>query len=144
MVIPSRARHALRELEPGHIVPPRVLTNADSRAHGGDTSDEWILPRPASASVIWRPAGRLSLAVEARARRSNARSEPYDIDFIVVGTRLRTCCFPAPRASYRSASAPITVATTCCRVFRFTYALTTAAQMVKPAASNIARHRAPT
>jgi len=115
-------------------VPPRVLTNAELERMV-DTSDEWIVQRTGirERHVAEPGVGTSELAAEAsRKAIAQAGLEPSDIDFIVVGTTTPDMMFPAT-ACLLQEKLGITDAwgyDLLAACSGFTYALTTAAQMV--------------
>jgi 3-oxoacyl-[acyl-carrier-protein] synthase III len=120
-------------------VPPRLLTNADLEKMV-DTNDEWILQRVGirERHIVDPGVATSDLAKEASlCAIKRAGLSPVDIDFIVVGTTTPDMIFPstaclvqtkigAPRAWGFDLGAACS---------GFTYALTTAAQMVATGAS---------
>ncbi len=120
-------------------VPPRVLTNADLEKMV-ETSDEWILQRTGirERHIVDAGVATSDLAVEA-ARKAIERAglTPADIDFIIVGTTTpdtffpSTACLVQERIGARRAWGYDLFAA----CSGFTYALTTAAQMVASGAS---------
>ena len=134
-VWPARAHRAGRDISSlATYVPPRVLTNADLEKMV-ETSDEWILQRTGirERHIVDPGVATSDLATEASLKAiARAGLTPDDIDFIIVGTTRPTCCFRAPPACCSTRSAPRTPGASTCRAAcsAFTYALTTAAQMV--------------
>ena len=122
-------------------VPPRVLTNADLEKMV-DTTDEWILQRTGirERHIVDPGVATSDLAVEA-ARKAIARAglTPDDIDLIIVGTTTPDMFFPSTACLVQtklgaSRAWGFDLSAACSN---FTYALTTAAQMV---ASGASRH----
>jgi 3-oxoacyl-[acyl-carrier-protein] synthase III len=120
-------------------VPPRVLTNADLERMV-ETSDEWILQRTGirERHIVEPGVATSDLAVEAAVKAiERARLTPDDIDFIVVGTTTpdmlfpSTACLVQDRIGARHAWGYDLFAA----CSGFTYALTTAAQMVSAGGS---------
>jgi 3-oxoacyl-[acyl-carrier-protein] synthase-3 len=121
-------------------VPPRLLTNADLEKLV-ETTDEWILQRTGirTRHVVDPGVATSDLAKEAALKAiERAGLKPEEIDFIVVGTTTPDMVFPstaclvqtkigAPRAWGFDLMAACS---------GFTYAVTTAAQMVSSGASN--------
>jgi 3-oxoacyl-[acyl-carrier-protein] synthase III len=115
-------------------VPPRVLTNADLERLV-DTSDEWILQRTGirERHIVDAGVATSDLAAEA-AREAIARAglTPEDIDFIVVGTTTPDMLFPSTACLVQDRIGAthawgFDLFAACSG---FTYALTTAAQMI--------------
>ncbi len=115
-------------------VPPRTLTNADLERLV-DTSDEWILQRTGirERHIVDAGVATSDLAAEA-AREAIARAglTPEDIDFIVVGTTTPDMMFPSTACLVQTKiGAPhawgFDLGAACSG---FTYALTTAAELV--------------
>jgi 3-oxoacyl-[acyl-carrier-protein] synthase-3 len=122
-------------------VPPRVLTNADLEKMV-DTSDEWILQRTGirERHIVDPGVATSDLAVHAACKAiERARLTPADIDFIIVGTTTpdtlfpSTACLVQDRIGARHAWGYDLFAA----CSGFTYAVTTAAQLV---ASGASRH----
>jgi 3-oxoacyl-[acyl-carrier-protein] synthase-3 len=120
-------------------VPPRVLTNADLERMV-DTSDEWILQRTGirERHIVDPGVATSDLAVEA-ARKAIERANltPDDIDFIVVGTTTPDMLFPSTACLVQERLAAnhawgYDLFAACSG---FTYALTTAAQLVSAGGS---------
>jgi 3-oxoacyl-[acyl-carrier-protein] synthase-3 len=120
-------------------VPPRVLTNADLERLV-DTSDEWILQRTGirERHIVDAGVATSDLAVEA-ARKAIERAglTPDDIDFIVVGTTTPDMLFPSTACLVQERLGAnhawgYDLFAACSG---FTYALTTAAQMVSAGGS---------
>ena len=115
-------------------VPPRVLTNADLEKMV-ETTDDWIMQRTGirERHIVDPGVGTSDLAFEAsRKAIERAGLTPQDIDFIVVGTTTPDMAFPST-ACLLQAKLGATHAwgfdlSAACS--GFTYALTTAAQMV--------------
>jgi len=115
-------------------VPPRILTNADLEQMV-DTSDEWILKRTGirERHVVDPGVATSDLAKEASlAAIAQAGLTPDDIGFIVVATTTPDMFFPSTacllqhKIGARNAWG-FDLGAACSG---FTYALTTAAQMV--------------
>ncbi len=115
-------------------VPPRLLTNADLEKMV-DTSDEWIQQRTGikQRHIVDPGVATSDLATEA-ARKAIERAglTPPDIDFIVVGTTTPDMSFPSTAClvqhnigATRAWGYDLSAACS-----GFTYALTTAANMV--------------
>ena len=120
-------------------VPPRVLTNADLERMV-DTSDEWILQRTGirERHIVDAGVATSDLAAEA-ARKAIERAglTPDDIDFIVVGTTTPDMLFPSTACLVQERLGAnhawgYDLFAACSG---FTYALTTAAQMVSAGGS---------
>jgi 3-oxoacyl-[acyl-carrier-protein] synthase-3 len=120
-------------------VPPRVLTNADLERLV-DTSDEWILQRTGirERHIVDPGMATSDLAVEA-AREAIVRAglTPDDIDFIVVGTTTPDMLFPSTACLVQEKLGAnhawgYDLFAACSG---FTYALTTAAQLVSAGGS---------
>ena len=115
-------------------VPPRVLTNSDLEKMV-DTSDEWILKRTGirERHIAGPGVATSDLAAEAaRIAIGQARLTPSDIEFLVVGTITPDMCFPSTACLVQDkigagAAWGFDLGAACCG---FTYALTTAVQMV--------------
>ncbi len=115
-------------------VPSRVLTNSDLEKMV-DTSDEWILKRTGIRERHIAGAGVATSDLAAEAARSaidQARLTPSDIEFLVVGTITPDMCFPSTACLVQDkigagAAWGFDLGAACCG---FTYALTTAVQMV--------------
>jgi 3-oxoacyl-[acyl-carrier-protein] synthase-3 len=120
-------------------VPPRLLTNADLERLV-ETTDEWILQRTGirERHIVDPGVATSDLAAKAASEAIRRASlTPADIDFIVVGTTTPDMMFPstaclvqtkigAPRAWGFDLGAACS---------GFTYALTTAAQLVSAGGS---------
>ena len=120
-------------------VPPRLLTNADLERLV-ETTDEWILQRTGirERHIVDSGVATSDLAAEA-AREAIRRAglTPADIDFIVVGTTTPDMMFPSTTCLVQTKiGAPhawgFDLGAACSG---FTYALTTAAQMVSAGGS---------
>jgi 3-oxoacyl-[acyl-carrier-protein] synthase-3 len=116
------------------FVPPRLLTNADLERLV-DTTDEWILQRTGirERHIVDPGVATSDLAAEAaREAIRRARLDPTDIDFIVVGTTTPDMMFPSTACLVQHKIGAthawgFDLGAACSG---FTYALTTAAQMV--------------
>ena len=120
-------------------VPPRVLTNADLERLV-ETSDEWILQRTGirERHIVDKGVATSDLAVEAaRLAIERARLTPDEIDFIVVGTTTPDMLFPSTAClvQHRIGASRAWGYDLFAACSGFTYALTTAAQMVASGAS---------
>ena len=120
-------------------VPPRLLTNADLERLV-ETTDEWILQRTGirERHIVDPGVATSDLAVEA-ARDAIARAglTPDDIDFIVVGTTTPDMMFPSTACLVQTKIGAahawgFDLGAACSG---FTYALTTAAQLVSAGGS---------
>jgi 3-oxoacyl-[acyl-carrier-protein] synthase-3 len=120
-------------------VPPRVLTNADLERLV-ETTDEWILQRTGirERHIVDTGIATSDLAAEA-AREAIRRASltPDDIDFIVVGTTTPDMMFPSTACLVQtkigaSHAWGFDLGAACSG---FTYALTTAAQLVSAGGS---------
>ena len=120
-------------------VPPRLLTNADLERLV-ETTDEWILQRTGirERHIVDEGVATSDLAAEAaREAIRRARLTPDDIDFIVVGTTTPDMMFPSTACLVQTKiGAPhawgFDLGAACSG---FTYALTTAAQLVSAGGS---------
>jgi 3-oxoacyl-[acyl-carrier-protein] synthase-3 len=120
-------------------VPPRLLTNADLERLV-ETTDEWILQRTGirERHVVDPGVATSDLAAEAaREAIQRAGLTPPDIDFIVVGTTTPDMIFPSTACLVQTKIGAthawgFDLGAACSG---FTYALTTAAQMVSSGAS---------
>jgi 3-oxoacyl-[acyl-carrier-protein] synthase-3 len=120
-------------------VPPRLLTNADLERLV-ETTDEWILQRTGIRERHIVDAGVATSDLAAEAARDairRARLTPDDIDFIVVGTTTPDMMFPSTACLVQTKiGAPhawgFDLGAACSG---FTYALTTAAQLVSAGGS---------
>ena len=118
----------------GAYAPPRVVTN-DDLAKLVDTSDAWILKRTGirTRHVAAADAATSDLAVEAATRAiDGAGLTPRDIEFLVVGTTTPDMFFPSTACLVQdrigaSRAWGFDLGAACSG---FTYAVTTAAQMV--------------
>ena len=120
-------------------VPPRLLTNADLERLV-ETTDEWILQRTGirERHIVDPGVATSDLAAEA-AREAIRRAglTPADIDFIVVGTTTPDIMFPSTACLVQTKIGAkhawgFDLGAACSG---FTYALTTAAQMVSAGGS---------
>jgi len=120
-------------------VPPKVLTNADLERLV-ETTDEWILQRTGirERHIVDAGVATSDLAAEA-AREAIRRASltPDDIDFIVVGTTTPDMMFPSTACLVQtkigaSRAWGFDLGAACSG---FTYALTTAAQLVSAGGS---------
>ena len=115
-------------------VPPRVLTNSDFEQLV-DTSDQWITQRTGirERHIVDPGVGTSDLATEAALRAlTRARLTPDDIDVIIVATTTPDTMFPATACLVQtkigaSKAWGFDLNAACSG---FTYALTTAAQIV--------------
>jgi 3-oxoacyl-[acyl-carrier-protein] synthase-3 len=131
---PSAALRRARISSLATYVPPRVLTNADLERLV-DTSDEWILQRTGirERHIVDAGVATSDLAVEAaREAIVKAQLTPDDIDFIVVGTTTPDMLFPSTACLVQERLGAnhawgYDLFAACSG---FTYALTTAAQLV--------------
>jgi len=123
------------------FVPPRLLTNADLERLV-ETTDAWILQRTGihERHIVDPGVATSDLAAEA-AREAIRRAglTPADIDFIVVGTTTPDMIFPSTACLVQhkigaTSAWGFDLGAACSG---FTYALTTAAQMI---ASGASRH----
>ncbi|MGE0592970.1 MAG: beta-ketoacyl-ACP synthase III [Vicinamibacterales bacterium] len=123
-------------------VPPKVLSNADLEKMV-DTSDEWIRQRTGIRERhIVDPGVATSDLAAAASREAIARAglTPSDIDFIVVGTTTPDMLFPSTACLLQAKLGAdhawgYDLLAACSG---FTYALTTASQMVASGASRYA------
>ena len=124
------------------FVPPRLLTNADLERLV-ETTDEWILQRTGirERHIVDPGVATSDLAAEAaREAISRAGLTPADIDFIVVGTTTPDMMFPSTACLVQTKIGAthawgFDLGAACSG---FTYALTTAAQMVSAGGSTYA------
>jgi 3-oxoacyl-[acyl-carrier-protein] synthase-3 len=137
MVVIDASAHGLRRARISSLatyVPPKLLTNADLERLV-DTTDEWILQRTGirERHIVDPGVATSDLAAEAaREAIRRARLAPTDIDFIVVGTTTPDMMFPSTACLVQhkigaSHAWGFDLGAACSG---FTYALTTAAQMV--------------
>ena len=144
MVTASTAPGALRRARISSLatyVPPRLLTNADLEKMVA-TTDEWILQRTGirQRHIVDPGVATSDLASEAALTAiARAGLRPSDIDFLVVGTTTPDMIFPSTACLVQSKIGATNawgfdLMAACSG---FTYALTTAAQMV---ASGASRH----
>ena len=121
------------------FVPPRLLTNADLEKMV-ETSDEWITQRTGikQRHIVDPGVATSDLAAEAgRAAIERAGLKPTDIDFIVVGTTTPDMFFPSTACLLQDKIGAThawgyDLSAACSG---FTYALTTAANMVATGSS---------
>ena len=126
----------------GTYVPPKVLTNEDLERMV-DTSNEWILKRTGirERHVADDDVATSDLAVEAaRAAISQAGLTPSDIKFLVVGTTTPDMFFPSTAClvQHRLGATGAWGFDLGAACSGFTYALTTAVQMVATGAHEYA------
>jgi 3-oxoacyl-[acyl-carrier-protein] synthase III len=142
VVIDPSGAHTLRRARIASLatyVPPRLLTNADLERLV-DTTDEWILQRTGIRERHIVDAGVATSDLAAEASREAIRRAgltPADIDFIVVGTTTPDMIFPSTACLLQAKIGAtrawgFDLGAACSG---FTYALTTAAQMVSSGAS---------
>jgi len=120
-------------------VPPRLLTNADLERLV-ETTNEWILQRTGIRERHIVDAGVATSDLAAEAAREAIRRAglaPADIDFIVVGTTTPDMMFPSTACLVQTKIGAkhawgFDLGAACSG---FTYALTTAAQMVSAGGS---------
>ena len=136
---PSRLVRRARIASLATYVPPRVLTNADLEKMV-ETSDEWILQRTGirQRHIVDPGVATSDLAREASIEAiARAGLTPADIDFIVVGTTTPDMAFPSSacllQAKIGATNAWGFDLSAACS--GFSYALTTAAQMVAAGSS---------
>jgi 3-oxoacyl-[acyl-carrier-protein] synthase III len=136
-VVTDTSAHAPRRARISSLatyVPPKLLTNADLERLV-DTTDEWILQRTGirERHIVDPGVATSDLAAEAaREAIRRARLDPTDIDFIVVGTTTPDMMFPSTACLVQHKIGAthawgFDLGAACSG---FTYALTTAAQMV--------------
>ena len=142
MVIDRSAARTVRRARIASLatfVPPRLLTNADLERLV-ETTDEWILQRTGirERHVVDPGVATSDLAAEA-AREAIRRAglTPRDIDFIIVGTTTPDMIFPSTACLVQTKIGAtrawgFDLGAACSG---FTYALTTAAQMIASGAS---------
>ena len=130
---PARRAHACISSIAGYV-PPRVLTNADLEKLV-DTSDEWIMQRVGirERHVVDPGVATSDLATEASLSAiQKAGLTPDDIDFIIVATTTPDTLFPSTacvlQAKIGASHAWGYDLVAACS--GFTYALTTASQIV--------------
>jgi 3-oxoacyl-[acyl-carrier-protein] synthase-3 len=135
----ARAVRRARISSHATYVPPRLLTNADLERLV-ETTDEWILQRTGirERHIVDPGVATSDLAAEA-AREAIRRAglTPADIDFIVVGTTTPDMMFPSTACLVQTKIGAkhawgFDLGAACSG---FTYALTTAAQMVSAGGS---------
>jgi len=88
-------------------VPPKVMTNADLEKIV-ETNDEWIRTRTGirERHVVEKGTATSHMATEAaRAVLAQTKTDPAEIDLIVLASVTRTCFFPPPPAWCKSALA---------------------------------------
>ena len=130
-------RHGLRPVCISGLathVPPRVLTNADLERMV-DTSDEWILQRTGISErhIVDPGVATSDLATEAALRAlEQARISPADVGLLIVGTTTPDMVFPSTACLLQhkigaTRAWGFDLGAACSG---FTYALTTAAQLV--------------
>jgi len=136
-VVIDASAHGLRRARISSLatyVPPKLLTNADLERLV-DTTDEWILQRTGIRERHIVDAGVATSDLAAEAAREairRARLDPTDIDFSVVGTTTPDMMFPSTACLVQHKIGAthawgFDLGAACSG---FTYALTTAAQMV--------------
>ena len=142
MVTASTMTGALRRARIASLatyVPPRLLTNADLEKMVA-TTNEWILQRTGirERHIVDPGVATSDLAAEAAVKAiANAGLTPSDIDFVVVGTTTPDMIFPSTACLVQSKIGATNawgfdLMAACSG---FTYALTTAAQMISSGAS---------
>ena len=139
MVTDTSAPRRARISSLATYVPPKLLTNADLERLV-DTTDEWILQRTGirERHIVDPGVATSDLAAEAaREAIRRARLDPTDIDFIVVGTTTPDMMFPSTACLVQTKIGAtrawgFDLGAACSG---FTYALTTAAQMVSAGGS---------
>ena len=134
-----RARLNARIASLATYVPPRVLTNAELEKMV-KTSDEWILQRTGirERHIVDPGVATSDLAAEAsRLALEKAGVTAADIDFIVVATTTPDTLFPstACRVQHKIGAASAWGFDLFAACSGFTYALTTAANLVSTGAS---------
>jgi len=120
-------------------VPPRVLTNADLEKLV-ETSDEWILQRTGirERHIVDPGVATSDLAAEAAIKAiARAGLTPPDIDLIIVGTTTPDTVFPSTAClvQHKIGATRAWGYDLFAACSGFTYALTTAAQMVQSGGS---------
>ncbi len=142
MVIDRSGAQAVRRARISSLatyVPPRLLTNADLERLV-ETTDEWILQRTGIRERHIVDAGVATSDLAAEAAREAIRRAgltPAEIDFIVVGTTTPDMMFPSTACLVQTKIGAtrawgFDLGAACSG---FTYALTTAAQMVSSGGS---------
>ena len=130
----ARALRPVQISSLGTFVPPKVLTNADLERMI-DTSNEWILQRTGirERHIAGDDVATSDLAAEAaRAAIAQAGLTPSDIGFLVVGTTTPDMFFPSTAClvQHRLGATGAWGFDLSAACSGFTYALTTAVQLV--------------
>jgi 3-oxoacyl-[acyl-carrier-protein] synthase III len=144
VVVTSSSGHGLRRARIASLatfVPPKVLTNADLETMV-ETSDEWIIQRTGirERHIVGPGVATSDLATEAaRVAVERAGLTPDQIDFIIVGTTTPDMMFPSTAClvQHNIGATNAWGYDLLAACSGFTYALTTAANMV---ASGGSRH----